>query len=232
MMDFSNYKNIFIPEGEVAVISRGDEILWQKQTSRLPLEFQEVEYIESTGTQYIDTGFVPNQDTRVITDHFYTKQPQNRGFVYGAGASATDRAFEMYTWGANWNSPYGNTNITMTPSTSSLFVSGKINADKNKNNITITYPDGTSQTKSCPYVTFIAPRNMWLFAINRGNLSVDFRANCVQLYFCKIWDNGTLVREFIPCYRKSDEKPGMYDMITGTFFTNVGTGEFKVGDDI
>ncbi len=194
--------------------------------ARLPVEYQEVEYIESTGTQYIDTGFVPNQDTRVITEHFYTKQPQNRGFIYGAGVSATDRTFELYTWGNNWNSPYGNTNIVMTPQIS-MFISGKINIDKNKNNVTITYSDGTSQTKSCEYVTFTAPRNLWLFAINRGSTSVDFRADCVQLCSCKILENDTLVRDFVPCYRKSDGKPGMYDLVTGEFFTNAGTGEFS-----
>ena len=31
-----------------------------KKSSRLPSEYQEVEYIESTGTQYIDTGLTPN----------------------------------------------------------------------------------------------------------------------------------------------------------------------------
>ncbi len=195
------------------------------ELSGLPSIYQEVEYLESTGTQYIDTGFVPNQDTRVITEHFYTKQPQNRGFIYGAGVSATNKAFELYSWTNNWNSPYGNTNIVITPQIS-LFISGKINIDKNKNNVTITYSDGTSHTKSCEYVTFTAPRSMWLFAINRGNLSVDLRADCVQLCSCKIWDSDNLVRDFIPCYRKSDNKPGMFDLVTKTFFTNLGTGEF------
>lgn len=31
-----------------------------KKKGRLPSEYQEVEYIESTGTQYIDTGLTPN----------------------------------------------------------------------------------------------------------------------------------------------------------------------------
>ena len=91
-----------------------------------------LEYLESTGTQYIDTGFIPNQDTRVLTEHSYTKQPENRGFIYGAGVAATNRAFEMYTWGANWNSPYGYTNITM-PISFSFLIGDKITIDKSKN---------------------------------------------------------------------------------------------------
>ena len=31
----------------------------------LPIGFQEVEYLESTGTQYIDTGFIPTGNTGI-----------------------------------------------------------------------------------------------------------------------------------------------------------------------
>lgn len=223
MIDFLNVRNIVSPKGEVAMITSGEEILFRKQRYK-----RELLYLESTGTQYIDTCYIPNQDTRVITEHFYTKQPQNRGFLYGSGVSATDRAFELYTWGNNWNSPYGNANIVITPK-SSLFISGKIKIDKNKNNITITYSDGTSQAKSGSYMTFNTPRNMWLFAINRGNLSVDMRADCVRLYCCKIYDNDNLVRDFIPVL-DMDDVPCMYDKVTDALFYNQGTGEFVYGE--
>lgn len=187
-----------------------------------------VEYLESTGTQYVDTGFTPNQDTRVLTEHFYTKQPANNGFIYGAGVSATSRAFEMYTWGSNWNSPYGNTNIVLTPQSTSLFISDKITIDKNKNNLTIQYADGTVQTKSGEYVTFEAPRNMWLFAINRGSFSVSLAADCVQLCYCKIFDNDTLVRDYIPAHDENGVG-FMFDRVTHTIFDNAGNGEFLYG---
>ena len=48
----------------------------------------------------------------------------------------------------------------------------------------------------------------------------------VAYYGMKIYDNNTLVRNFIPVLRNSDNKPGMYDRVTKTFFTNQGTGEF------
>lgn len=34
-----------------------------------------------------------------------------------------------------------------------------------------------------------------------------------------------------PVYRKADNKPGMYDLVNGVFYTNQGTGEFSVGPD-
>lgn len=35
-------------------------------SSRLPEGYAEVQYIQSSGTQYVDTGFKPNQDSRVL----------------------------------------------------------------------------------------------------------------------------------------------------------------------
>lgn len=46
------------------------------------------------------------------------------------------------------------------------------------------------------------------------------------MYRCKIYSNGTLVRDFIPCYRNSDNVIGLYDTLNNVFYTNVGTGTF------
>ena len=51
----SSVNSIVIPEGAVQAVFCGDKILWQ---NALPLEYQRVAYLESTGTQYIDTGFL------------------------------------------------------------------------------------------------------------------------------------------------------------------------------
>jgi hypothetical protein len=59
-MDFSKAKSIFIPEGEVAKISIGNQILWQKQTKPYKTELT---YIQCNGTQYIDTKVAENSYT-------------------------------------------------------------------------------------------------------------------------------------------------------------------------
>ena len=41
-----------------------------------------------------------------------------------------------------------------------------------------------------------------------------------------------LVANYIPCRRKSDSKPGMYDLVTRNFYVNQGTGEFLYGADV
>ena len=50
----------------------------------------------------------------------------------------------------------------------------------------------------------------------------------MRLYGLKMRTNGVPIRNFIPCVRKADSKPGMYDTVTKTFYTNAGTGEFIV----
>ena len=39
-------------------------------------------------------------------------------------------------------------------------------------------------------------------------------------------DNEEIVRDLVPAVRTADSKPGLYDMVTHTLFTNAGTGEF------
>ena len=48
----------------------------------------------------------------------------------------------------------------------------------------------------------------------------------MRLYELKMWKDGELVREFIPCYRKSDKEVGLYDLVNSIFYTNAGTGTF------
>ena len=45
-------------------------------------------------------------------------------------------------------------------------------------------------------------------------------------------DSGDLKIDLIPCYRKSDNEPGMYDIINNEFYTNAGTGTFDIGNDV
>jgi hypothetical protein len=53
------------------------------------------------------------------------------------------------------------------------------------------------------------------------------------LYEGKIWDeNDKLIAHYIPCYRLIDNEIGLYDLVTGTFLSNAGSGTFLKGSDI
>ena len=63
--------------------------------------------------------------------------------------------------------------------------------------------------------------------VDSASGSRGFYGRC---YYFKIWDgSNTLIRDLVPCIRNSDGKPGMYDRVNNTFYTNAGSGEFKYG---
>ena len=45
-----------------------------------------------------------------------------------------------------------------------------------------------------------------------------------KIYGSKIYHNGTLLRNYVPALRKSDLKPGLYDLVNNVFYVNQGTG--------
>ena len=79
------------------------------------------------------------------------------------------------------------------------------------------YQDGVLK-QSVSSATFTSPVNMTLFALN-DNWTINSQSS-YKLYSCKIYDNNTLVRDFVPCYRKSDNVIWMYDLVNNQFYTN------------
>ena len=56
-----------------------------------------------------------------------------------------------------------------------------------------------------------------------------------KVWLFKIWDNGTLVRDFIPARRLSDNKVGMYDKVGKNFYISARDSEgyrFKGSDEV
>ena len=72
---------------------------------------------------------------------------------------------------------------------------------------------------------------MTIFGVNyQGGVRV-IETDMLKLYYFEMYDNDILIRHYIPCYRKSDGKIGLYDIVEGKFYTNEGEGEFLKGKD-
>ena len=82
-------------------------------------------------------------------------------------------------------------------------------------------------------VTSVASRNLCVFYYNgtssENNSYVSVRK--MRLYGLKIWDNGTMIHNYVPA-KNSNNVIGIYDMETGAFLTNAGTGNFIAGPEI
>lgn len=198
--------------------------------SRLPQGYQEVEYLENSGTQYIVVDFIPNQNTRLdmlVEPRSVVAADSGVGFIpYGSGESYNSKTFECYTGTEgklefNYGGQYKLDLLTVSVGT-------KINISHNKNNILVTNANGqTIARHSFNYKAFTCPRNLALFAINRPTAI----AGQTRIYSCQIYNNTTLALDLAPCYRKSDNVAGLYDLVNNVFYTNAGSGVFAVGAD-
>ena len=70
---------------------------------------------------------------------------------------------------------------------------------------------------------------MYLFSVHNGGSS--YANASMKLYACQIYDDGTLVRNFIPC-RTPNREIGLWDDVNGVFYGNAGTGTFTAGPEI
>lgn len=189
-------------------------------SGELPVGYTKVEYIQSSGTQYIDTGFKPNQDTRIsITVDFPSSG--HTAWLYGGRTSAGSNSFGFLCLSSGaYRFDYASSNKELTTKPTGIFT---IDSDKNK-----CYING-ELAATVTYTTFSSPVNMYIFNNNNnGSLSGGSSA---KLYNCSVYDNGVLIRHFIPC-KNPDGAVGLYDTIGKQFYANAGTGEFTAGPDV
>lgn len=192
-----------------------------RNASRLPEGYTEVEYIQSSGTQYVDTGFVPNQDTRVYASvEFLVSTSVN--WLFGARTGAESNEFGFLTVGNYYRTDYGSKQYSFG---TAIAYESEFVVDFNKNIVTLDFKN----TGTLASATFAAPVNMVLFGVNtNGTITKSAGA---KLYSCQIYDNGTLVRDYIPCIDPSGAV-GLYDVVGGQFYANAGTGVFTAGAEV
>lgn len=186
-------------------------------SSRLPDGYTEVQYIQSSGTQWINTGFKPNQNTRAALT-VDAKPSTAAAWLFGARNGNTDRTFGLLSFNSQYRSDYNNS----TEEYSTVTPSGKFTVDKDKNvtkfngTIGVTARSGVFQ---CTYPLF-------LFANNNAGTAAGFGS--FKLYVCQLYDNGNLIRDFVPCIDPAGAV-GLYDLVGGKFYGNAGTGVFLAG---
>ena len=193
--------------------------------SRLPSAYQEVEYIESTGTQYIDTGVNSYRtalglDLQFTDSTFGSNGSADSGILQITGNSADNPYLGFRNEGNTWES-------TITCTDRNLVVFDAYKGTIYHNGSLIHTMTGASLNGSATLYLFARYSTQW------GN------AYCKEkLYGAKVFSYlGTtvdkcLVRHYIPCYRIADDEIGMYDIVNDVFYTNDGTGTFTKGADV
>ena len=188
---------------------------WKKCVSGLPSGYTEVEYIQSSGTQYINAGFKPNQNTKVVADAEWLDSA-NYPMLFGVYESTTTQ-FAVY-YQANWHAWVGGKELTITGGYQGRKSVSLDNA--------LFVVSGTSTTTGGGSFSATAP--MYIFALNHAAAGSALYHSSIRLYSLQVYDNGTLVRYFVPC-KNASGAAGLYDIVNDVFYGNAGSGTFAVG---
>ena len=198
-------------------------------SSRLPAGYTEVEYVENTNRAYINSNFTPNQDTRIVCDMQLVTQ-NSYGRLFGAGHwDESDGLNLNYEGGYLRISWFGKTTWTIFNNVPTNF--NRHIYDLNKNNL---YVD-ESLIGSNTYTTKTASNNLGLFCFigKTGNPPTDSAEYFLgKLYSCQIYDNGTLVRNLVPCTNSSNVA-GVYDIVNDAFYSSpVSSYQLSAGSSV
>lgn len=176
----------------------------------LPSGYTKLEYIESTGTQYIDTGFVPSSTTSVIIDF---NSSVSSGVIIGQDSGYKVKGF-------------------MLAMTVVVFDSTKKNLSISANNRHVVQLDpknfkiDNGASSVIDTRTFNGAYPLFLFGNNRaGSFSEGIS---MRLYACQIYNSTAVEFDFVPC-KTSAGAVGLWDNVSNKFYSNAGVGSFKAG---
>ena len=198
-----------------------------QKKSILPKEYKQVEYLESSGTQYIITPFEYDFGMPIYLQSKYDiiikGSNVNGTSLCGANWGRTDRAFNLVGIDNKFSFfMYSTAGVihTNVPVDSDIHTWEYIDYN--------LYCDGTFVGNSGKRSPGGGGRIIYLFAKNLSNAPVEM-SGVKRINRFKVDRDNVPVCDMYSCIRKSDNKPGMYDIITNQFFTNSGTGEFITG---
>jgi len=189
------------------------------QIYTLPNEFTQVDYIQSSGTQYIDTGVKAYGLSTNYEIEFAPTYLFDFNFLLSARENSSSRRFDL-GWGSSGYGYLGYNNGSLAFSGLAL-TKTKITKNQDKYYVNDEYIDKVT------LVDYSTPVNLTLFANNNNGTLANYAH--AKLYRLKLYEYDRLIRDFIPCYRNSDNVVGLYDIVEGNFYTNKGTGVFTYG---
>ena len=202
----------------------------EKSRDILPNCFQQVEYIESTGIQYIDTGVKDEESIKWQIELSFSTINGRRlmGANLGLNFACNNGTLQI-----------GNTNSTISVNTNEVV---SIEMERTENARIMKVRD-TETVVTNP----TGHNNIYICGLDMGgykwNLSSeDFIG---RVYSSKIYKNNLSIRDFIPCYCNTtvtdtngkqcpSGTKGLYDFVTGKFYTNQNQSgaDFTVGPEV
>lgn len=179
----------------------------------------EVEYLESTGTQYIDTGVTVSNEVGIEID---CSDIQLNTWIAGGRIGYMNGAIGFYRLsGGALRSCFGNEQYEGAFGTARYTITLRDAAYSADGGIVHRFSEQTFANNARIYI-------FNLCIDESGNLSnIGMRG---RMYGCRVYVGDDVIRDFIPV--RAGTEGAMYDRVSGQLFRNSGTGVFGFGTDI
>lgn len=235
--DLANVKKLTIPEGVVKKIRVNDEIAWTSDFRDL---YQRVEYIQTVGSSedgWFTTDIIADNKTGMeIMASFATlvdrppmgsRKDGNDTRFYAPYPYLNTSGYDRICYGFNSATVKSNAlDVDTIYRLQINFCNSRYARifDESGSRLYNYSLSGTLTQQTCPIA---------IFTYLRGDAGTRGAIRQMTLYSAKISQSGEVIREYIPCYRKSDGVIGLWEMYTGEFLTTSaeGTG-FEKGADM
>jgi len=211
--------------GESFYSNAGEGVFTAGEVTReVSLSYRKADYIETECTAFIDTGYVPNGNTKLEMEFAFTKEVDTKRYVFGTYAS-----------GGRYMFSYG-------PASTGCFLGYGTNYQSNVSGLAynterhvIKYVPGSGFYFDGELVTTVTvnltewiiekgkAKNIFLCTCNRNGGDIDTSLNApIRIYSCKIWENDELKCNLVPKQRVFDGKNGLYDTVRNKFYGYYG----------
>lgn len=199
------------------------------ETITLPAGYTRLAYIQSTGTQLINTGYVAQETDSIEVDYTITDLSRTGDkFIIGAQPIADNPNvglwIETYDDSNTWYVRYGSPQSVHINSSASQ-LSGTFIVSKNSFVV-----NGTKILE--PSFNNMSPNPMTIFSRYSANGTIPATGASVQISAVRVKNGNSIVHKYISARRNSDNVLGMYDTVNGQFYTNQGSGTFTAGPEI
>lgn len=217
-------KSAYVKGEKIIGTIPASEIMKLSETITNSKPYTELEYITSDGLAYIDTGVKASSTIGVelnvkcgntTATAFFGAWNDSKGIIFGQA---------YYSDSVN--------GYAMAANGSWVFAENSSNFDTTVFHKFVYDPVNDIYTIDGKYVNLVKNTgldlNLWIF---RSYEWTEMGSD-ISVSRCKLYDNGTLIKDYIPVIRKADNVICMYDLVNNEFIENAGTGTFTAGPEM
>ena len=190
----------------------------------LPSGYQRVEWLQATGTQYINTGLMIGAN-----DVEYNLKWREISAEVGTSLCGNDNPWSGVLYHPSAGVIYAAVGNSNGQGARAIPINSWITANFTAKNGAWSFRTNETTLSGSYSGTVISSNYNFFLFCNSGTWQFSKYS---QIPFFDLKVGGVLLRSFVSCRRTSDSVAGMYDIANGVFYPNAGTGTFSVGGDV